>query len=70
MFHGLVGGQRFSVNITNGGQKNVAHPTSIGIYRSPTAPSPKGEGWDEGSVNALFYSPHPSPLQQERELGA
>jgi hypothetical protein len=24
----------------------------IGIYTSPTAPSPKGEGWDEGNVNA------------------
>jgi hypothetical protein len=25
---------------------------SIGIYTSPAAPSPKGEGWDEGNVNA------------------
>ena len=86
MFHSLVGGQRFSANITDGGQKNVAHPTSIGIYTSPTAPSPKGEGGDEGGCKclillssaiapALLYllhpcSRHPSPLQQERELGA
>jgi len=27
-------------------------PSSIGIYTSPTAPSPKGEGWDEGNVTA------------------
>jgi hypothetical protein len=25
---------------------------SIGIYTSPAAPSPKGEGGDEGNVNA------------------
>jgi len=29
-------------------------PEGIGIYTSPTAPSPKGEGWDEGNVNACF----------------
>ncbi|MEI6269417.1 MAG: hypothetical protein WCP01_11100, partial [Methylococcaceae bacterium] len=25
-------------------------PKGIGIYISPTAPSPKGEGWDEGKL--------------------
>jgi hypothetical protein len=30
----------------------LPRPQGIGIYTSPTAPSPKGEGWDEGNVNA------------------
>ena len=35
----------------------------IGIYTSSTAPSPEGEGWDEGKCKhlILFSSPRPSP---------
>jgi hypothetical protein len=35
----------------------------IGNYTSSTAPSPDGEGWDEGKCKELilFSSPRPSP---------
>ncbi len=36
---------------------------SIPIYTRNVAPSPKGEGWDEGKYKCLilFSSPQPSP---------
>jgi hypothetical protein len=40
---------------------------SIAIYTSAYSFSLEGEGWDEGGYNVRFYSPLPSPLQQERE---
>ena len=42
---------------------------TISIYTSTSPFSLEGEGWDEGDINGCFYSPHPNPLQQERELG-
>ncbi len=40
---------------------------TISIYTSIAPFSLEGEGWDEGDISACFYSPHPNPLQQERE---
>ncbi len=39
------------------------------LFNVPDSPfSLEGEGWDEGDIKGCFYSPHPNPLQQEREL--
>ncbi|EGW20240.1 hypothetical protein Mettu_3370 [Methylobacter tundripaludum SV96] len=40
---------------------------TISIYTSTGPFSLEGEGWDEGDIKGCFYSPHPNPLQQERE---
>ena len=46
------------------------NPNGIVIYTSTGSFSLEGEGWDEGDITGLFYSPHPNPLQQERVLMA
>jgi hypothetical protein len=48
---------------------NTVLPKCIGISTSTRSFSLEGEGWDEGDITALFYSPHPSPPAGEGAYG-
>jgi len=53
----------FGDQFTRGNSAVQALFHCIPIYTSNVAPSPKGEGWDEGKYNCLILlsSPQPSP---------